>query len=55
MLTAEGIGGGVAGDDAVAEMAVVVVTGEEAERAAPRWMNPKIGGGGLLLVVEGTP
>ena len=55
MLTGETIELKLVGEEAAAEKAVAAVTGEEAERAAPRWMNPKIGGGGLLLVVEGTP
>ena len=55
MLTEEGIGGGVAGEDAVAKMAVAAGVGEDAECAALRLMILKIDGGLKLPVVLGAP
>ena len=43
VLTEEGIGGRVTGDDAVAGRAVAAGVGEEPARAAPRWRRPRIG------------
>ena len=54
VLTEEGIGGGVAGEDAVERMAVAAGFGEDAERAALRLMIPKIDGGLKLPVVLGA-
>ena len=55
MLTEERIGGGVAGEDAVAKMAVAAVVGEEPGGAASRLMDRQIGGGLKLPVVLGAP
>ena len=55
MLTEEGIGGRVTGDDAVAKMAVAAGVEEDAERAALWLAILQIDWGYLPLVVEGTP
>ena len=43
MLTEEGIGGRVTGEEEAEEMAAAAVVGEDGGRAAPRWRILQIG------------
>ena len=54
MLKEKGIGRGGVGEEVAARAAVAAGTGEEHGRAAPQLMDPKIGRGDYLLVMDGV-
>ena len=55
MLKEQGIGRGGAGEEVAARAAVVAGIREEHGHAAPQLMDPKIGRGDYLLVMDGAP